>query len=93
VSVSFLRTSTDKQDLNNQKLEILEWTRKKDLKIDEFVQITMSSRKTRKQRRIEEVLQMLADSDTLIVTELSRLGRSTAEIIALSMNWLHVIFG
>jgi len=33
--------------------------------------------------RIEEVLQMLADSDTLIVTELSRLGRSTAEVIAL----------
>jgi DNA invertase Pin-like site-specific DNA recombinase len=32
---------------------------------------------------IEEVLQMLADSDTLIVTELSRLGRSTAEVIAL----------
>ena len=50
---------------------------KKDLKIDEFVEITMSSRKTRKQRRIEEVLQMLADSDTLIVTKLSRLGRST----------------
>lgn len=81
--IAYLRTSTDKQDLNNQKLEILEWARKKDLKIDEFVQITMSSRKTRKQRRIEEVLQMLADSDTLIVTELSRLGRSTAEVIAL----------
>src|SRR6266568_7071653 len=45
--------------------------------------ITMSSRKTRKQRRIEEVLQTLNDSDTLIVTELSRLGRSTAEVIAL----------
>ncbi len=82
-TIAYLRTSTDKQDLNNQKLEILEWARKKDLKIDEFVQITMSSRKTRKQRRIEEVLQMLADSDTLIVTELSRLGRSTAEVIAL----------
>lgn len=31
----------------------------------------------------EEVLAMLADSATLIVTELSRLGRSTAEVIAL----------
>src|SRR6266567_1028557 len=82
-TIAYVRTSTDKQDLNKQKLEILEWARKKDLKIDEFVQITMSSRKTRKQRRIEEVLQMLADSDTLIVTELSRLGRSTAEVIAL----------
>jgi DNA invertase Pin-like site-specific DNA recombinase len=74
-TIAYLRTSTDKQDLNNQKLEILEWARKKDLKIDEFVEITISSRKTRKQRRIEEVLEMLADSDTLIVTELSRLGR------------------
>src|SRR5947209_20392830 len=82
-TIAYVRTSTDKQDLGNQKLEILEWARKRDLKIDEFVQITMSSRKTRKQRRIEEVLQMLADSDTLIVTELSRLGRSTAEVIAL----------
>ena len=82
-TIAYLRTSTDKQDLNNQKLEILEWARKKEVKIDAFVEITMSSRKTKKQRRIEEVLQMLADSDTLIVTELSRLGRSTAEVIAL----------
>lgn len=81
--IAYLRTSTDKQDLNNQKLEILEWARKKDLKVDEFVEITMSSRKTSKQRRIEEVLHMLAVSDTLVVTELSRLGRSTAEVIAL----------
>jgi len=82
-TIAYLRTSTDKQDLGNQKLEILEWARKKEVKIDEFVEITMSSRKTKKQRRIEEVLEMLADSDTLIVTELSRLGRSTAEVIAL----------
>lgn len=81
--IASLRTSTDKQDLKNQKLEILERARKKDLKVDEFVEITMPSRKTSKQRRIEEVLQMLVDSDTLIVTELSRLGRSTAEVIAL----------
>ncbi|GLV61149.1 resolvase [Dictyobacter sp. S3.2.2.5] len=81
--IAYLRTSTDKQDLNNQKLEILEWTRKQDLKIDEFVEITISSRKTSKQRRIEEILHMLASSDMLIVTELSRLGRSTAEVIAL----------
>ncbi|MBV9259431.1 MAG: recombinase family protein [Ktedonobacteraceae bacterium] len=51
-TIAYLRISTDKQDLNNQKLEILEWARKKDLKIDEFVEMTMSSRKTRKQRRI-----------------------------------------
>ncbi len=43
----------------------------------------MTSRKTSKQRRIDEVLQRLEGGDTLIVTELSRLGRNTAEIIAL----------
>jgi DNA invertase Pin-like site-specific DNA recombinase len=82
-TIAYIRASTDKQDLNNQKLEILEWARKKDFKVDAFVEITISSRKTSKQRRIDEVLQTLQDSDTLIVTELSRLGRSTAEVITL----------
>ncbi len=82
-TIAYIRTSTDKQDLNNQKLEILEWARKTDQKVDSFVEITMSSRKTSKQRRIEEVLCMLTDTDILVVTELSRLGRSTVEVITL----------
>ena len=51
--------------------------------MDEFIEITVSSRKTSKQRRIDELLKKLGDLDTLIVTELSRLGRSTSEVIAL----------
>ena len=82
-TIAYLRASTGKQDLNNQKLEILEFCRKQDLKVDEFMKITISSRKTSKQRRIDEMLDKLAESDTLVVTELSRLGRSTAEVIAL----------
>ena len=81
--VAYLRASTNKQDLSHQKLELLEFARNKSLKIDSFIEITISSRKTSKQRRIDELLQTLDDADTLIVTELSRLGRSTAEIIAL----------
>jgi len=38
---------------------------------------------TPKERRIDEMLLTLEDADTLIVTELSRLGRSTAEVIGL----------
>ena len=83
VALPHIRASTDKQDLNNQKLEILEFARKKEVKIDEFVEITMSSRKTSKQRRIDEVMHTLEESDTLVATELSRLGRSTADVIAL----------
>ena len=81
--VAYLRASTDKQDLSHQKLEILEFARKKEIRIDEFVEITISSRKTSKQRRIDELVGMLIETDTLVVTELSRLGRSTAEVIAL----------
>ena|SRR2546421_2717336 len=88
-TIAYIRTSTDKQDLNNQKLEILEFARKRELKVDEFVEITISSRKTSKQRRIDEVLERLGDSDTLMVTELSRLGRSTAEVIALINELVH----
>ncbi|WP_032113579.1 recombinase family protein [Candidatus Paracaedibacter symbiosus] len=81
--VAYLRASTDKQDLNHQKLELLEFARKKSLTINEFIEITISSRKTTKQRRIDELLEKLNEADTLIVTELSRLGRSTAEVISL----------
>lgn len=82
-TLAYLRASTDKQDTNNQKLEVLEFARKKDLKIDDFIELTMSSQKSSKQRRIDELINRLNPSDTLIVTELSRLGRSTAEVISL----------
>lgn len=81
--VAYLRASTDKQDLGNQKLEILEFARKKKFTISDFIEITISSRKTSKQRRIDELVAMLNEADTLIVTELSRLGRSTVEVISL----------
>src|SRR5436853_7036509 len=81
--IAYIRASTDKQDRNTQKLEILEWAHKNEAKIDAFVEVTISSRKTSKQRRINEVLSILVDSDCLVVTELSRLGRSTHEVITL----------
>jgi DNA invertase Pin-like site-specific DNA recombinase len=82
-TIAYIRASTGKQDVNNQKLAILEFARHANLKIDEFVEITISSRKTSKQRRIDELLEKLVDSDTLVVTELSRLGRSTSEVVTL----------
>ncbi|MER2624836.1 MAG: recombinase family protein [Accumulibacter sp.] len=81
--VAYLRVSTDQQDLNHQKLEILEFARRQGLRVDEYVEIAISSGKTSQQRRIDELVQRLDETDTLIVTELSRLGRSTAEVIAL----------
>ena len=82
-TIAYLRASTDKQDLNNQKLEIYEFAKKHNLEVDEFIQMTISSRRTTKERRIDEMLSTLNDADILIITELSRLGRSTAEVIGL----------
>lgn len=82
-TIAYIRASTNKQDIDNQKLEILEYARKQDLKVDDFIEITISSRKTSKQRRIDELMEKLEESGILIATELSRLGRSTAEVIGL----------
>ncbi|MBZ0293053.1 MAG: recombinase family protein [Anaerolineae bacterium] len=62
---------------------ILEYTRSNDLRVDDFIEISISSRKSRRGRRIEELLEKLTTGDTLVVTELSRLGRSTGEVITL----------
>src|SRR5690606_13759507 len=81
--IAYLRTSTDKQDLSNQRLEILEYARQNKLHVDDFIEVSISSRKQQRGRRIEELLKRLNSDDSLIVTELSRLGRSTGEVITL----------
>ena len=80
-TLAYIRVSTDKQDLNNQKLEILEYAQKNNYKVDEFIEIEISSRKDKDERRINELFGKLQFEDTLIVSELSRLGRSTAEVL------------
>jgi len=69
--------------LKNQKLEILEYARKHNLKVNDFIEIEISSRRTTKQRRIEELLDRLKSGDALIVSELSRLGRSVGQVITI----------
>ncbi|WP_255431741.1 recombinase family protein [Cardinium endosymbiont of Dermatophagoides farinae] len=50
-----MRASTDKQDVTHQKYEILEYARRNDLKIDEYIEVTISATKNSKQRRIDEL--------------------------------------
>jgi DNA invertase Pin-like site-specific DNA recombinase len=80
-TIAYLRVSKDTQDVKNQKLAILEFAQKEAVKIDNFMEITVSSRKSTKERKINLLLEQLASGDTLIVSELSRMGRSVAEII------------
>ena len=80
---AYLRISTVKQDTDNQRLEVLEHARRNALTVNDFIEVEISSRRSLKDRRIEELLTKLQTGDTLIVTELSRLGRSTAEVVEL----------
>ena len=77
----YVRVSTVRQDTDNQRHEILEYANKNHLHIDDFIEVEISSRRDKKQRRITELLERLEPGDILIVSELSRLGRSTSEVI------------
>jgi DNA invertase Pin-like site-specific DNA recombinase len=80
---AYLRVSTDTQDLKNQKFEILNYCHRQKLRVNKWLSIEISSKRSTKDRRIDELLALLKPGDRLIVSELSRLGRSTGEVIQL----------
>jgi DNA invertase Pin-like site-specific DNA recombinase len=82
-TVAYLRVSTGSQDLSSQKLTVLDYARRERFAIDRFVEAQASSRKGRDERRVEELLGELAAGDRLVVSELSRLGRSLGQVIQL----------
>jgi len=77
----YVRVSTDKQTVDNQRLAIHEYCNKNGLHVDRWTEVEAFSRKSIKQRRIDELLEQLKEGDTLIVSELSRLARSVGQII------------
>lgn len=80
-TIGYIRISTDKQDLLSQKHTLLEYAQRHQLIIDHFIEIESSSRKSKKERRIDELLKILQPKDHLIVVELSRLGRNMLETL------------
>lgn len=80
---SYIRVSTNQQSIKTQKDEIQRYCDLNSLEIDESIEVEISSRKDLRQRRVHELLSKLSDDDILIVTELSRLGRNTGEVITL----------
>ena len=80
-TVAYLRVSTRSQDLANQKLAILEFSQKRRFPIDQFIESRISSRQSPLERRIDEMLGTLEPGDRLLVSELSRPGRSLSQVI------------
>jgi DNA invertase Pin-like site-specific DNA recombinase len=79
----YIRVSTDKQTTENQRYEILKFAAEKNLKIDEWIEETISATKRLEQRRLGTLLREMHKDDVLIVTELSRVGRSLMEVMSI----------
>ena len=74
-----LRVSTHDQDVDKNKADILILANRKGLGHVDFVEETVSGRVPWRRRKIAQVLDDLQSGDTLVVSELSRLGRSMLE--------------
>lgn len=84
---AYIRVSTDKQTTENQRFELLKFADHHALRIDEWIEETVSGTRTYTDRGLGQLIPRLNPEDTLLVTELSRLGRSLMEV----MGILHVL--
>ena len=58
-TVAYLRVSTAQQDVRIQRLAILEYARKHDFRIDDFIEATASGQASEKRRRLDELMNVL----------------------------------
>lgn len=72
----YIRVSSDKQTVENQRFEINNFCERQNLKIDEWIEETISGTKAVEKRQLGKLLKKLPKDDILICSELSRLGRS-----------------
>jgi DNA invertase Pin-like site-specific DNA recombinase len=79
--LGYVRVSTEEQNVKNQRHEILEYANSNHIQVNDWIEIEVSSKKTKFERKIDEMFSKLHQGDTLIVSELSRLGRNTSEVI------------
>ena len=74
----YARVSTDKQDADRQELDLRRYAEAEGLGAVKIVRETVSSRKA--DREVYPLIERMKAGDVLLVTELSRLGRSVIEI-------------
>jgi DNA invertase Pin-like site-specific DNA recombinase len=80
-TVAYIRVSTDGQDLEKNKADILHLANAKDMGKVEFIEEKVSGKVSWRERKIKAIIDELQKNDNLIVPELSRLGRSMLDIM------------
>lgn len=85
IVAAYLRVSTDKQTILNQKSEVINFCRRQELQITLWCTETVSGTKKEGERELGGLLKKLQRGDTLIISEVSRLSRKMMNI----MNIIH----
>ena len=79
----YIRVSSQKQSVEHQEYEIKQYALRKGIKIDSWIEETISSRKALKHRKLGQLLDELQENDVIIACEISRLGRSLLEVMGI----------
>ena len=72
----YIRVSSDKQTVENQRFEINKFCERNNLKIDGWIEETISGTKAYNKRELGKLLKRVQKDDLIICAELSRLGRN-----------------
>ncbi len=88
--LGYIRTSTADQSADGQKSLIARYVVERKMIVDEWIEVEVSSRKSAEKRKITELLDKVSAQDTVIVSELSRLGRSIKEVLQIIEELIQV---
>ena len=77
----YIRVSTDKQTVENQRFEINQFCKNQEMVVDKWIEETISGAKSVEERRLGKLLKRMKKGDILICSELSRLGRNLLMIM------------
>lgn len=79
----YIRVSTDKQTVENQRFEIENYCKERGLIVNSWIEETISGTKKIDERKLGKLLGRLKQNDTLICSELSRIGRNMFMIMSI----------
>jgi DNA invertase Pin-like site-specific DNA recombinase len=79
----YIRVSTDKQTVENQRFEISRFCTQNEFIVDKWIEETISGSKDIKDRKLGSLLKKMQKTDVLICSELSRLGRNLLMIMGI----------
>jgi DNA invertase Pin-like site-specific DNA recombinase len=79
----YIRVSTDRQTVDNQRFEIERFCSKNNLKIEQWIEETISGTKLPEKRLLGPLLAEVKKDDLIVCSELSRLGRSLFMIMSI----------